>query len=261
MKKAATATYLYCVVKSAATPKLSNRVTGLAGMRRPRLLDAGASLWLVVADAPLSRYGEAPIEAGLRDLKWVSSCAVAHEHVIESAAAGGAAVIPMKLFTLFASDDRALRHILAARRVLDAAIKRVAGCREWGVRVHLNPPKGTAISQRTAGAASGKASPGTHFLMARKQAKDSRREMQAQAIADTEKAYRLLARSARDSRRHPPVPDQTAGITLDAAFLVPRKAEERFRKVVARLSALPDSVLRVTLTGPWPPYNFAGSAR
>ena len=77
---------------------------GLPGAEPPRLLDAGEQLWLVVATAPVAQYGAAPIERRLQDLDWVSRCAMAHEAVVEDAARSGP-VVPMKLFTLFSSDD------------------------------------------------------------------------------------------------------------------------------------------------------------
>src|SRR5437762_2458741 len=106
-------------------------------MGAPRALEAGDSLWLVAADAPLSHYGAAPIEAGLKVLQWVTRCALSHEQIIEYFSGKGWTVIPMKLFTLFSGDERALQHIQETRKELDRTIKRVAGCRERGVRIKL----------------------------------------------------------------------------------------------------------------------------
>jgi hypothetical protein len=92
----------------------------------------------VVADAPPGRFGEASIQRGLHDLKWLSRCAVAHEAVVEYFV-GARAVIPMKLFTIFESDSRALAEIARNRRQLDRSIRHVAGGREWGVRIRAVP--------------------------------------------------------------------------------------------------------------------------
>ena len=73
------------------------------------MLDAQGGLHVVVADAPLSEYGEAAIARGLANLEWVSRAAMAHERVVESF--GGAdAVLPMKLFTIFTNEARAVAH-------------------------------------------------------------------------------------------------------------------------------------------------------
>ena len=72
------ATYVYCVARSARAPSLGNAPAGLPGTGRPRALPAGQGLWLIVADAPLPQYGEAGLARGVRDLDAVSRCAVAH---------------------------------------------------------------------------------------------------------------------------------------------------------------------------------------
>ena len=85
----------------------------------------GERLWLVVATAPMAQYGAAPIERRLRDLDWVSRCAMGHEAVVEDAARSGP-VVPMKLFTLFSSDARATAHIVRTRRKLTRLFDLVA---------------------------------------------------------------------------------------------------------------------------------------
>src|SRR5439155_20998366 len=51
---------------------------------------------------------------------------------------GETAVLPMKLFTIFTSDARALDHIHGDRARIAAVIRRVANHQEWGVRVILD---------------------------------------------------------------------------------------------------------------------------
>src|SRR4051812_15254622 len=101
-----------------------------------RLLDVDRGLWLVVADAPLSQYGGEIINRKLSDLDWVSRAAVAHEGVVESFI-DQRAVLPMKLFTIFTSDERALEQVRTDRRRVNLLVKRVAHHLEWGVRVTL----------------------------------------------------------------------------------------------------------------------------
>src|SRR2546422_9809885 len=97
MASAKKATYVYCV--ASGRPSLPRAARGLPGAGKPRLLDAGGGLWLVVADAPIARYGEAAIARGLKDLEWVAQCALAHEAVVERVSAK--ATPPVKPLTLF----------------------------------------------------------------------------------------------------------------------------------------------------------------
>src|SRR5579872_2739248 len=131
-------TYVYGVVASARRPSLARVPAGLPGAGRVRLLDVEPGFFIVAADAPLDRYGEAAITSGLSDLDWVSRVAVAHERVVESFV-GATAVLPMKLLTIFANDARAIDFVRRDRARIAALVKRVANHQEWGVRVVLDP--------------------------------------------------------------------------------------------------------------------------
>src|SRR3954471_2195874 len=128
------ATYTYCVVANPTRPRARRRAAGLPAMGPVRVLDVDRGLFLVVADAPLDRYSADAINRGLADLDWVSRAAVAHETVVESFI-DATAVLPMKLFTIFTSDERALEHVRRERRRVGATARRVANHHEWGVRV------------------------------------------------------------------------------------------------------------------------------
>src|SRR5471032_2729340 len=105
-------TYVYCVIAADRRPRLTRVPAGLPGAGRIRLLDVEKGLFIAVADLPLARYSEAAINRGLANLDWVSRVAVAHEAVVESFIAS-TAVLPMKLLTIFTSDERALGHVRA----------------------------------------------------------------------------------------------------------------------------------------------------
>jgi len=255
-RKHAHATYLYCLVANERPPRLG-RVRGLPGADRPRSLDAGRGLWLVAADAPLNQYGAAAIERGLRTLDWVSACAVAHEAVVEECAKSGT-VVPMKLFTLFASDERARAHIGRLRPKLERVLQRIQGCREWGLRVHLDPQRALAIAQRKARRAAGPVSSGRSFLLRKKTEQEAKKNLGGLARAQAGALYEQLARKARAARRRlPPAGPIGARLLLDAVFLVPEPRRDRFRAAAdGAAERLEAQGYRVTLTGPWPPYHF-----
>ena len=144
-----TGTYVYCFVAATRRPALTRVPAGLRGMGRPRLLEASRGRFLVVADAPLAKYGEDAINRGLTNLDWVARAAVAHEAVVESFI-GASAVLPMKLFTIFTNDDRALEHIRGDAPRVDALVRRVANHQEWGVRVVLDRARASAARGRKA---------------------------------------------------------------------------------------------------------------
>src|SRR5439155_1476887 len=137
----------------------------------PRTIDAGNGLWLVAADAPLERYGERPIERGLQDLAWVSSVAVPHEAVVEHLARTGT-VVPMKLLTLFRSDERALEHVAKQRKRIDRLLERIEGREEWGIRVLLDEVAALRRAREEAQTVSAGA-PGAAFLLRKKKEHDA----------------------------------------------------------------------------------------
>jgi hypothetical protein len=254
-----TAVYVYCVIELGSAGRVSGVPAGLPGATRPALLDLGRGLKAVIADVPLSRYGQDKIEAGLRELSWVADIAVAHESVVEYfASRRGATAIPMKLFTMYLSLDRAVRELNASRKTLDAALRRIRGCSEWGIRATRSAAPRATRSRRTTTHAAG----GAAFLAAKKRALDDARDAVREAVAAAESAYELLAPFSKVARRRTDAPPSaTAPPLLDAAFLVPADRKARFRAAAKRAAtACRAAGVELTLSGPWPAYNFVQSA-
>ncbi len=249
------ATYVYCIVRCARKPRAGHgSPTGLPGSTRLAVDELVDGLWLVTASVPLDQYGPRVLEASLRDLEWVSAIALAHEAVVEYFAhLRGATVVPMKLFTMFSTLGRAVAELQRKRGALDRIFERVQGCDEWGVRVTRGEVRhrgGRSPTPRTGGA----------FLTARKQARESATKARRAAAEVAELAFASLAGLARDQRRREE--DTAAGAVplLDAAFLVPSRRRAQFHAAARRLARdVARSGGRMTLTGPWPPYNFVGT--
>ena len=248
-----TATYLYCIIRSATKPATARCPEGLPGADRPQSIAVSRSLWLVIAAVPLSTYGADHLERRLSDMDWVGNVALAHESVVEHFSRRvGVTVIPMKLFTMFSSVDRARADIAERKAAIAAVMRRIAGAEEWGVRV-LRDPAAAVVRTGVTRAASGAA-----FLAAKKKAKDqanSSRVVAAEAAADV---FEDLVTIARDARRRDEAP--AAGATpplLDAAFLVPVASRGRFKKTATEAAArCAGAGAQMTLSGPWPAYNF-----
>ncbi len=252
------AAYLYCVVRAPRAPSLARVPAGLPGATRPGARRLGGSLWLITAEVPLDVYGPEPLEARLRAFDWVTEIAIAHEAVVEHfSRARGVVVVPTKLFTMFSTLDKAIEEVGEERATIARAMKHIAGSEEWGVRIARAPRATTAVAKaRGARPASGAA-----FLAARKDARDAGAALRVAAIAAADAAFAHLGRHARDARRrerrqepgaNPPI--------LEAAFLVPTRARARFKAEARRqASACADAGAELTLTGPWPAYNFVGA--
>jgi hypothetical protein len=250
------ATYLYCVVRAPGPLSVSGAPPGLPGGGPLRVLDVDGGLWLIASGAPLPEYGAEEIERRLQDLAWVSDRALAHEAVVEHFARAGTAV-PLKLFTLFSSDERALAHIREDRERLERVLDRIAGCVEWGVRIRFDESRAREVLAAEAGQDGD--GTGTSFLLRKKREKEASRTLAARLRAEADTAFGELSQPAAGAvRRDPAGPD---GLLLDAAFLVPEARAADFEAAVERCAArLGTQACELTLTGPWPPYNFAGEA-
>jgi hypothetical protein len=250
------AVYLYCVVKSARRPAVARVPDGVSGATPPAAHAAARGLWLIAADVPLSEYGPGKLEPRLQNLDWVATTAVAHEAVVEHfARIKNAAVIPAKLFTLFSSFDKAVADVAARRGAIERVMKRIAGCEEWGIRVtrRLDVP---APEETKAANVSGAA-----FLAARKAARDRTANARSAALAAAQTAFEALADRSRDARARPRRPEPgTNPPILEAAFLVAASSRARFKSEARRQAAACASAgADLTLTGPWPAYNFVGA--
>jgi Gas vesicle synthesis protein GvpL/GvpF len=256
-----TATYLYCLVRAEHPPSLARAPRGLPDTGALRLLPASDDLWLVAADAPLARYGSAPVERGLRDLEWVALRGAAHARVVEHFARR-LTTLPMKLFTLFTGDARAVAHVRGAEARVRRVLARVDGRAEWGVRVRLDPTLTRRRARRQPRPVAPAAHTGTRFLLAKKQQRDVARAALREGRAAVEEAFEALAGLAEATRRRPPDELDGTQVVLDAAVLVDGAQARAFKRAVRRSAvALAALGYRLTLTGPWPAYNFVGDGR
>jgi hypothetical protein len=277
--------YVYCLVRSARAPALPPLSAAMPGAKDLRLLDAGGGLRIVVSSVRAAAYDEAALARGLQDLDWVGRRAIAHEHVVEHFLSSPA-VLPMQLFSLFTSDERALAHVAGNGKRIDRIMAALERKHEWGLRLtfdersardgverkHATASAGSgksrATSSRSAGGAvkakmaAGTAS-GTSYLARKRDLLDVTRVQLAGAKTAADSVYAVMSRAAAGAVRRRSTEQAAPGsrLLLDAAFLVPTRRTAGFRAELRRRArALPAGVV-VSLTGPWPPYNFIDAPR
>jgi len=266
-------TYVYCLVRSTRPPRISRRLTsrGLPGSRNTRALPAGDSLWLIVTSLPASEYDDTAVARGLQDLDWVSRRAMAHEAVVEQFLSARA-VLPMQLFTLFTSDERAVHDVDRHRQAILAVAARVERKLEWGLRLTfeeqaaadgVNAMSTREPRSRTNGPRRSEArktgATGADYLARKRDLLDVRRVQLRGARSAANRLFDELTREAEEARRRTATDQSAPGarLLLDAAFLVASSRTRTFRAAVSRSArAIGAAGVVVSLTGPWPPYNF-----
>lgn len=254
-----TGTYVYAISRGLDP----GRLRGLSGVTgAPVRAVEHVGLAALVSTVDLTEFGEEPLRRNLEDLGWLEATARAHHRVVD-AAAGSTPVAPLRLATVYRGDER-VRELLGERReAFAAALSRVAGRTEWGVKAYADPGAFTGETAEDAGrpgTATGGARPGTAYLLRRRSQWRSREEGQRGAAARAEEIDAALRGVAVASRRHRPQDPRLSGhegwMVLNGAYLVDDARTEDLRSAVARLGDENPGV-RLELTGPWAPYSFA----
>ncbi|MDX3231563.1 GvpL/GvpF family gas vesicle protein [Streptomyces sp. ME19-01-6] len=276
--------YAYGVVRGAGAPDpVPPGVSGVAGGPVRAVHHLG--LAVLASPVPAEEFEEGPLRARLEDLAWLEEVARAHQRVVNAAGAVGC-VVPVGMATVCRGEEGLRRMLEEGRARFAAALDRLEGRVEWGVKVYAapadrNPAAGApataparapsqtlsqtpsqassqAPSRAPSRAVSGAVS-GREYLR-RRTAERQAREQRWQRTEDGARlVHDTLAGLAERARLHPPQDARLSGEAdrnvLNAAYLVPREDSadfaERVRELAGRVVGL-----RVELTGPWAPYSF-----
>jgi len=225
---------------------------GMPGGHDLRAIEVGEHLWAIVQSVPETAYGETALARGLQNLDWVGPRALAHERVIEFFLSAPA-LLPFHLFTLFTSDDRVVQHVRADGARIRRLLKRVEGKVEWGFRLTFDEKAARAkVSKQPVRS-------GTEFLARKRDVLGVNRARVKEARGEADRAYKSISRLAAAAHRRTSLERAAPGsrLLLDAAFLVPVAKNGAFRSGVRQqMRALRAVGITMSLTGPWPPYNF-----
>ncbi|MHA6618761.1 GvpL/GvpF family gas vesicle protein [Pseudonocardia sp. DLS-67] len=238
--------YLYAVTDTdVPVPAVDAGVDG-APVRRV----VAGGLAAVVSSVDPVRFSEESLRRSLEDLQWLETTARAHHAVVDATARGGP-VAPVRFATVYLDDDR-VRALLTEREAeFAAALARVRGRVEWGVKGFAVPSATPAELEPAPGAG-----PGASYLARRLAERKRAARGQEEALAAAEAVHRELAAVALASRRYPAQDPRLTGrseeMVLNAAYLV--EDDGALRQVVEQRAAGP---VRLELTGPWAPYSFA----
>jgi Gas vesicle synthesis protein GvpL/GvpF len=249
--------YVYAVTRDAAAP----HVDGVDGTQRfgTVTIDRISAVYTPV-DA--EAFSQEAIDARAGDLEWLGAIGYRHQDVV-SDLMKHTAIVPLRAFTLFSSEEALRAYLHEQREMLGKALDRLDGKQEWTLRVELDParwseslasrvPSLRDLQNEIAGAAPGKA-----FLLRKKlddEKKKASHVAEQEVVAEIERwiVEKLRCESVAETREH-----------RDGAFpqinvLLNRDEEAGLQELHAEMTARYESEgVTLGLTGPWPPYTFA----
>lgn len=253
--------WLYAVTSAADLGEDLGELTGVAG--EPVRTVVSGDLAAVVGSVPLAVFGDEPLRRNLEDLTWLEATARAHDAVV-SAVAGRGAAVPLRLAVVFLDDDRVRGMLDERRAAFESALALIRGRTEWGVKAYGDRAALTAAVAEAELAGSEGAGSGTAYLLRRRAQLSARETVERDAAERADRIHERLVRQAAAGRRQPltdPVLDgRRDWMVLNGTYLVDDDRADEFAAVVEDLGKQFPGI-RLELTGPWPPYSFAGAER
>ena len=221
-----------------------------------RVFDADG-LGAIVSLLPAEGFGAPDWEQNAANLSWLGPVARRHHEVLRYAS-NYAAVVPMRLPSLYRSLESLADTLHAARHRLERDLRRIQGKLEWAVKVYRTTKDDSP--EVSAGPISGR-----DYLMARSRDLSERSMAQEQLREQVSEIHEALGEASAEYVRNQVQDASLSGrreqMLLNGAYLVASADEARFLDLVRKIaeSALADGLL-VEVSGPWPAYNFTGGA-
>ena len=226
---------------------------------------AGTTVWLYGADTlaaivsllPVEGFGVADWERNATNVGWLERVARQHHEVLEYAARS-AAVVPLRLPSLYRNLESLSETLRAASDLLERDLRRIRGKLEWAVKVYRTAEeRSSAVNTASAS--------GHDYLLAKSRDLSARSTAQEQLREEVREIHDALGQMSAEYVRNRPQDAVLSGrrepMLLNGAYLVNRADEARFLELVGVVAD--DSLARglsVEVSGPWPAYNFTGDA-
>ena len=252
-----TALYVYGIVPADTPVELFDRVDGVAPTG-PVELVREEDLAAITSTVPLTEFGEASIEANLRDPLWLEEKVRAHDRVL-GAAVGSATVLPFRFGAIYRGEEQ-VHNLLAERQDFVETLAQLRDAVELGVKAFLDRD---ALRMRLAserGLDDEAPESGRGYMQRRQLERELDEEVRRLAAEAVEASHERLIAAARDGRLNelprPGLSSDNGDLVLNGAYLVRTDEIDAFRRAVAELDGSSEGTIGYRITGPWPPYNF-----
>ena len=249
--------YVYCVTRDDVIPSAE----GVDGTCRfaTAAIDGISAVYTCVN---AHEFSQQAIDSRAGDLEWLGAIGYRHQDVV-SDLMKQTAIVPLRAFTLFSSDEALRSYLREHAEVLKKVLERLDGKQEWTLRVEFDPAKwkesltARVESMRNLEREIESAPPGKAFLLRKKlddEKKRSSKEAEQQVVAEIEQLVldKLRCETIAETR------ERRDGAFPQINVLLERDEESILQELHATLTdRYASEGVTVGLTGPWPPYSFA----
>lgn len=254
------AIYLYGVVDHPGVQAVLEGIKTPSPVRCLLIGDLGA----LIRDVAMEEFGEDALRERMKDPQWLEQHIWQHARVLEVAMRFGT-VIPMKFLTIFRTEERLLKNLLALDETLRELCGRLQGKEEWGVKVFCDlqciqeavEAQNDGVRQLKAQIA-GKPS-GTAYLIRKQSEELVRRESSLRLAVHLESISCRVSSVAHETKFNPTAQESSSRqMVLNAALLVSKTSVDSLANEVnaLRQEYLPRG-FEFELVGPFPPYSFS----
>lgn len=256
--------YLYGVVGADETPTTLERWPGVDGGHEVVLLTEGPVAG-VASRVALDEFDASVLPERLGDAAWLEQKIRAHEQVLEGVLESSS-IIPCRFCTVYRTEAELRRFLSERSGDLAAALGRVAGRVELGVKAFVDRERfatgGAAVRNETIrelAEHSSHAEGGRAYLEMRRLEQLVTEELMRFKEEVAAHVHERLLAAADDgvqlNLQRPEVSGREEDMLFNGAYLVADRP--RFERELGEVAdEYRDSGVELELTGPWPPYNF-----
>jgi len=252
--------YVYAIAPGGSAEPAGLR--GIDGGAVRSIRDAGLAAF--VSDVPESEFGEAPLNAHLADMEWLTPRAVQHQVVNAALAAVCDPFVPLSFGAVF-RDAAGVTRMLGERATdIGPRFDALRGKAEWIAVVRrdreetLRALESASETLRALRAQVDAAPPGRAYLMASRLDETKRQELRATDGAAIAAASQVLEDAGARLYREPLVEDAGGDMLARLSVLATRDGGSLLESVAAAYAATWNARgYRLELSGPWPAYRFS----
>ena len=252
--------YVYAIARagSAAPP-------GLRGLDDGAVRAVGdGDLEAFVSDVPEREYAEAPLNAHLADMEWLTPRAIRHQEVNAALAGVCDPLVPLSFGAVFRDIEGVARMLRERAAEIGPRFAALRGRAEWIAVVRRDNERALAALEsgseplRSLRAEIAAAPPGRGYLLARQLDETKRAELRAADAAAVGDASDAFEHAEMRLFREPLVEDAGAGMLARFSVLAARDAADSLDGIRAAFDRLwAERGYALELSGPWPAYRFS----